>query len=158
MFGIVRKPSQTTPTSQLSQLSEWDPFRMMESLLRNEPWGDGFGLRRNDSALLARFDVKETKDSYLFKADLPGVKESDLEISLTGNRLTISGKREGEEQKEGENYYVMERTYGTFTRTFTLPEGADIDKVKAALKDGVLNLTIPKRAESQPRRVVVAKS
>jgi HSP20 family protein len=132
---------------------EWDPFRMMRELLR-DPFGELARLPRWEPAGFAPdFEVKETKDGYHFRADLPGVKDADLEISLTGNRLTVSGKRDTEGEKEGETYYAYERRYGSFTRTFTLPEGIDAASVKADLKDGVLTLKVPKLPELQPKKI-----
>jgi HSP20 family protein len=66
------------------------------------------------------FEVKETKEGFVFKADVPGIKEKDLEITMTGNRLTISGKREAEMEERSDTYYACERSYGSFTRAFTL--------------------------------------
>lgn len=156
MFNIIRRSTQNSPTAVVR---EWDPFRVMESLLGYDPTRDALGSSGTTPvAFMPRFDVKETKDNFLFKADMPGVKEEDVEVSVTGNRLTIIGKREAEEQKEGENWYVFERKYGSFTRTFTLPESADAEKIKANLKDGVLHLNLPKKAESQPRKINLAKA
>jgi HSP20 family protein len=104
------------------------------------------------------FEVKETKDSYLFKADLPGVKESDLDISVTGNRLTISGERQQEKKDEGDTFYAYERSYGSFSRSFTLPEGIDVDHINGELRDGVLNVVVPKKPEVQPKRVLLKGS
>lgn len=132
---------------------DWDPFRMMESLLRWEP---ATTARRAPTSFSPRFDVRETKEGYVFKADLPGVKESDLDIALTGNQLTISGKREYEEKEEAENHFVFERGFGTFSRSFALPSGADFDNVRADLKDGVLTLLVPKKPEVQPRKISLA--
>jgi HSP20 family protein len=92
----------------------------------------------------------------VFKADLPGVKESDLEISLTGNQLRISGHRGEERVEESDRSHVTERTYGGFLRSFTLPEGCDPDHAHADLKDGVLTLTMPKKPEVQPRKITIA--
>src|SRR5262249_28171530 len=100
-----------------------------------------------------RFEVKETKDAYLFKADLPGIVDKDVDISLTGNRLTVSGKREAEKREESDTYYAYERSYGTFSRAFTLPEGADVEHADADLSHGVLTVSIPKRPEHQPRKI-----
>jgi HSP20 family protein len=133
-----------------------DPFRVMDALLRWDPfretigWGAGGG-----EGFVPRFDVKETKDGYELRADLPGVKESDLEISVTGNVLTISGRREEERREESDQYFAVERSYGSFARSFALPEGADTDHVKAELKDGVLTIVVPKRPEVQPRKITV---
>lgn len=101
------------------------------------------------------FEVKETKDSYIFKADLPGVKENDLDITLTGDRLTISGKRETEQQEESDRFYAYERSFGSFSRSFTLPEGVDVNACNAELKEGVLMLRLPKLPEVQPKRIQV---
>ena len=85
------------------------------------------------------------------------MREEDLEISLTGNRLAISGHREQEKREQGETYYASERSYGAFSRAFTLPEGTDADNVKADLKNGVLQVTVPKKPEVQPRKIAIAK-
>ena len=103
----------------------------------------------------APFEVKETKEGYLFKADVPGIKDNDLTINLSGNRLTVSGKREEEKKQETETYFSFERSYGSFTRSFTLPEGIDGDKVHANLKDGVLSILVPKKPEAQPKKVAI---
>jgi HSP20 family protein len=97
--------------------------------------------------------VKETKDAYVFKVDLPGIDEKDLEISLTGNRLTVSGKREAEQRDENDRFYAYERSYGSFSRSFTLPDGADVEDADADMKSGVLMISIPKKPEHQPRKI-----
>jgi HSP20 family protein len=100
------------------------------------------------------FEVKDTKEGYVFKADVPGVKEKDLEITMTGNRLTITGKREAEMEEKRNIYYACERSYGSFTRSFTLPEGTDGgDRIRAELNEGVLTLLLPKKPELQPKRI-----
>lgn len=157
MFSITRKPAQNASSNQPAALSEWDPFKVMEQLMRWEPLGELPVVRRPELSFVPRFDVKETKDAYLFKADLPGVKEEDVEISLTGNRLSISGHRQSEEHKEGDNIFTLERTYGSFSRAFTLPDTADSEKIKAEMKDGVLSINLPKRTEAQPRKVSINK-
>jgi HSP20 family protein len=101
------------------------------------------------------FEVKETKDAYVFRADVPGVKDEDIEITLTGTRLTITGKREAEQQEQSDTFYVYERSYGTFTRSFTLPEGVDTEHIRTELKDGVLHVIVPKKPEAQPKRITV---
>jgi len=133
-----------------------DPFRIMREMLRWDPYREidaTFG--GQERAFAPTFEVKETKDAYVFRADLPGVKDSDLEISLTGNRLQVSGRREQERQDQGETFYASERSYGSFTRAFTLPDGIDGENVTADLKDGVLTLSVPKKPEVQPRKVAV---
>ncbi len=151
MSGIIRR---TYHPAQLSSLfSDLDPFRVMEGLFRVAPSAEG---AQRQLEFAPSFDVKETKDAFLFKADLPGVKEADLEIAHTGNRLTIGGKREAEERKEGENYFMVERSYGSFQRSFTLPESADVDQIKAELVAGVLSIKFPKRVAAQPRKIAVS--
>ena len=129
---------------------------MMQELIGADPFSQlSRGMVGESTSFLPSFEVKETKDSFIFKADLPGVKEDDLEISLSGNMLTISGQRQEEKKDEGDRYYAYERSYGSFTRSFTLPEGADAEHVQAELKDGVLTLVVPKKPEVQPKRIAV---
>jgi HSP20 family protein len=110
----------------------------------------------HQAPLAPDFEIKETKDGFVFKADVPGVKEKDLEITMTGNRLSISGKREAEKEDSGDSYYARECSYGSFTRVFTLPEGTDgNDNIRAELAQGVLTLHLPKRPELQPKRIEV---
>lgn len=136
------------PFSQMQELLGLDPFEAMTQLL---------GGTRGAAApsFIPAFEVKETKDAFIFKADLPGVQEKDLDISLTGDRLVVSGKRESEKREENERYFAYERNFGSFSRAFTLPEGVDADHIAADLKDGVLNLTLPKKPEVQPKRIQV---
>jgi HSP20 family protein len=101
------------------------------------------------------FEVKETTAGYIFKADVPGVKEPDLEVTITGNRLTLTGKREQEKEERGATYYTCERSYGSFTRSFTLPEDADAQHVQAELKVGVLTVSVPKSPEAMPKTVPI---
>lgn len=150
MKSIVPRRQPEVSTERRS----WDPFEMMREMLRFDPLME-FGTlgRRMGAEWTPAFDVKETKDAFLFRADMPGLKEENLDISVTGNRLTISGHREEEKKDEGEKYYAYERSYGAFSRTFTLPEGIDVDHIHAELKDGVLNLSVPKLPEVQPRKI-----
>lgn len=134
-----------------------EPFALMRDFMRWAPFRDT-DLGSELGAFSPAFDIKETGDAYLFTADLPGVAREDLDINLTGSRLTIAGQRTAEARKEGENHYASERSFGHFSRTFTLPEGVDAAEVKAELKDGVLNLRVPKVPEVQPRRITIAAS
>ena len=102
------------------------------------------------------FDVKETKDSFVFKADVPGIKEQDLEVDVAGNRLTISGKREEEKEDKNDTFYTYERSYGSFCRAFTLPIQADTAHVKAEIKNGELTVVVPKTAAAVAKRIPVA--
>jgi len=91
------------------------------------------------------------------KADVPGVEEKDLDVSLHNGVLTISGHRASEEKKEGEAFALYERQYGSFSRSFSLPDTADGDRVEAKLDAGVLTLTIWKKAEAKPRKIELKK-
>ena len=125
----------------------WDPFREM-----TPSW---FGNPPGEPTFSPAFEVKENKDSFLFKADLPGVKESDVEVKLAGDRLTVSGKREVEREDKDDTYYTYERSFGTFLRTFTLPDGFDGEHVQAELKNGVLTIVVPKKAIAQAKTIAV---
>jgi len=151
---IRRNQGDVAPTGA----SVWDPFRVMRDALRWDPFRELETAAGGDYGLFApSFDVKENKEGYVFRADLPGVKEEDLEIALTGNHLTISGKREQEKHEQGDTYYASERSYGSFSRAFTLPDGTDVENVKAELKNGVLQLVVPKKPEVQPRKIAITK-
>jgi HSP20 family protein len=130
----------------MRSLLAWDPFREMAPFANFED---------RPLAFMPAFDVKETKDAYLFKADLPGIKDKDLEVTITGNRLTVSGKRDEEKETKEDWYYSYERSYGTFSRSFTLPEGAELDELHALLEQGVLTVTVPKKPEVQPKKIAV---
>jgi HSP20 family protein len=154
---MANLPVHKSATSPSSTMSRWDPFSAFREIMRWDPFREIAPLASPDrfNELDAPFEVKETKEGYLFKADVPGVKESDLSINLSGNRLSVSGKREEEKKQESETYFSYERSYGTFTRSFTLPEGVDADKVNASLKDGVLSILVPKKSEAQPKKVAI---
>jgi HSP20 family protein len=128
---------------------------MMRDVLRWDPFRDVEPTFGGDQSFAPSFDVKETKDAYVFRADLPGVKQEDLEISLTGNRLSISGHREQEKREQNETYYATERSYGSFSRSFTLPDGTDGERVSADLRNGVLVLSVPKKPEVQPKKIAI---
>lgn len=161
MANVLVKKNEGGLMSQAGMPS-WDPFRMMREMFRWDPFREimpswpywPVGEERTWTFMPA-FEVKETKDSYVFKADVPGVQDKDLEITLTGNRLTVSGKREAEVQDKTDTYFTYERSFGSFTRTFTLPDGADTENLHADLKDGVLTLVLPKKPELQPRRIAL---
>lgn len=95
------------------------------------------------------FEVKESKDGLQVTAELPGIAEKDIDISLADGILTISGEKKSEEIKDGETYHITERSYGSFRRSLKLPYEPEEKKISAFFKDGVLNLTIPRRATSK---------
>lgn len=142
--------------NQREREREWDPIRRLGDLLRWDPFREMspyLGQGGEASMFTPAFEVAETKSAYVFKADLPGVKEEDVDISHIGNRLTISGSREAEREDKADTYYAYERSYGNFTRSFTLPEGIDVDHIRAELKHGVLTLLVPKTPQAQPKKI-----
>jgi len=146
--NIVKKDNGSItrdPFQMMRELMRWDPFREMA------PFGQVF-----ERGWQPSFDVRETKDSFIFKADLPGVKKDDIKVELTGNRLSISGKREDEKEAKEDTYYTYERSYGSFSRMFTLPDGVDAEHIKTDLADGVLSLVIPKKVEAQARSIPIS--
>ena len=130
-----------------------DPFALARELLSWDP----LYTSRPASAFVPSFEVKETSDSFVLKADLPGVDEKDLDISLHNGVLSISGSRQAEDRKDGESYALYERQFGSFTRSFSLPDIADTERVDAKLVNGVLTLTIAKKAEAKPRKIELKK-
>jgi HSP20 family protein len=136
---------QADPFRMMRDMLRWDPFREMEPIF---PANLQFGFSPD-------IEVKETAESYLFKADVPGVKESEINVSLTGNRLTISGERNEEKEEKTETYYSCERKYGNFSRSYTLPEGIDAEHIRAELKAGVLTVAVPKVPAAQPKKIAV---
>ncbi|MFI5301405.1 MAG: Hsp20/alpha crystallin family protein, partial [Polyangiales bacterium] len=135
---------------------EWDPFAAMRGLMQWDPFRD---LRAapmlDDTTFLPAFDIKETKDQLVFHADVPGIQERDLDVTVSGNRLTVRGKRDVEHREEKDTYYLYERNHGTFVRTFSLPDGVDASTVHADLKDGVLMITVAKRVEQQSKKIPI---
>jgi HSP20 family protein len=141
MVTFVRRDNREVSRSGAGEY-RWDPFRVMDAFLRGDPLRMDDGLAARGGEFAPRFDVNHTKDAFVIKADLPGVKEEELDVTLTGALLAISGKREG---------------HGTFTRSFSLPDSVDGEHVAAELKNGVLTVVIPKRPEAQPRMIAVSK-
>ena len=154
---VRQEPTQLSrePAQRMRELMR-DPFGAMFELMCGDPFRELEPLTWGVRAWSPDFDVRETKDSYVFKADLPGVKEEDIDISLVGHRLRVSGKREEEEETKEDTYYAYERNYGSFTRTFTLPDTADTEHVSANLRDGVLTLVIPKTTEAKGRKIQIS--
>jgi HSP20 family protein len=157
MANLIRRDHQGVARQQ-PQDYRWDPFRVMDAFLRWDPFRSEHALLPTGGEFSARFDVKEAKDAYVLRADLPGVKEDAVDVSLNGNLLTISGKRDEENREEGDQYFALERSHGSFTRSFALPDNVDSEGISADLKNGVLTVKIPKKPEAQPRKISVGKT
>ena len=122
------------------------PFRLMDELMRSA----GNGNRVTGFTPLV--DVHETQEEYLVKVDLPGVKADDVNVEINDNVLSIAGSRAADETGQAQ---LIERPYGSFVRTLTLPQGVDSDSIEAGYQDGVLELRIPKPAEQKPKKITI---
>jgi len=151
-MNLIRTRTPQRPATPADAL---EPFRLMRDLLRWDPYREPSFPGEGSAAFMPSFDVKETADAYILKADMPGIRKEDLDIQLAGNRLSISGRREAEGVREGERYYSQERSYGTFNRTFSLPEEVQPGQVTADLREGVLHLTVPKSPEIRPQKITI---
>ena len=129
-------------------------------------WGRSFGdvepFKGWSSELntkLPAVDVIEQKDRYLIKAELPGIEEDDLDIDLSEGTLTVRGEKKREEERKEDNVHISERRYGSFRRSFRLPSDADEDGISATCKDGVVEVTIPRRESAKPeaKKIQVSK-
>lgn len=148
----------------MNALARWDPFKEMEELQGR--LGRFFGLTParpgnggRESMAVAEWapsvDVIEDPKEWLVKADLPEVKKEDVKVTVENGVLTITGERKIEKEEKEKKYHRIERSYGTFLRSFTLPEGADGSKVSADFKEGVLKVHLPKSEKALPKTVDV---
>jgi len=142
-------------------LVRWDPFRDLESLQEdvNRLFQESMARPRREAPAARVWappvDVVEDDDKIVVKAELPGMKREDIDIELSGEQLTIRGERKFESEEKKDNYVRIERAYGQFQRTFTIGVPVKSDQVKAAYKDGLLEVTIPKSEEIKPKKVDV---
>jgi len=144
----------------MSAITRWDPFRNFSGLQEqfNRMFDVTFPGRAEASALTTwapAVDIYETENELVVKADLPDISEKDLDVRVENNMLTIRGERKFEQKVNEDNYLRIERTYGSFSRSFSLPNTVNTEAIKAEYKNGVLTLELPKRAESKPKQVKV---
>ena len=149
----------------MSSIIRWEPFREISTLRDRmdrlfDDFSRGWGLVEGLATGLWNppVDVYETGESIVLKADLPDLTENDVDVSVQGNTLTIRGERQHEKEVKEKDYRRMERSYGAFARSFTLPGTVDPDKVEAGFSHGVLTVTLPKREESKPKPIKVKVS
>ncbi|WP_025270375.1 Hsp20/alpha crystallin family protein [Hippea sp. KM1] len=143
-------------------LNALEPFKELTTLQErlNRVFNDlmpSASQSRDSAEWMPAVDIYETKDSINIEVEAPGMKEEDIKINLENNTLTIYGERKFEKKEEGKNYYRMERSYGSFSRSFLLPDNVDVDAIKAKYKDGVLTITLPKKPESKPKEIPIEK-
>jgi len=141
-------------------IARWEPFRGVSALQDqvNRLFNEGFERAGEESSLSAwapAVDIYETEHELVVKADLPEVDPKDLDIRVENNLLTIRGERKFEKKVSEENYLRVERSYGSFARSFTLANTVNSDAIKAEYQNGVLTLSIPKREEAKPKQIKV---
>ncbi|MGE3979054.1 MAG: Hsp20/alpha crystallin family protein [Nitrospira sp.] len=144
-------------------LVRWDPFRELEEVSDrlNRMFARPATRSSNgkETMIVADWtpsvDISETESEYQIKAEIPDVKKEDVKVTLEDGVLTIQGERKHEKEEKGKKYHRIERSYGSFVRTFSLPDVIDDDKVKAEFKDGVLNLHLPKSEKAKPKAIEV---
>jgi HSP20 family protein len=144
----------------MNSITRWDPFRNLSSLQEqvNRLFETSFKANTDKSALTAwapAVDIYETENELVIKADLPDVAEKDIDVRIENNMLTIRGERKFEESVKEDNYLRVERAYGSFSRSFSLPNTVNTEAIQASYKDGVLKIELPKRAESKPKQVKI---
>ena len=148
----------------MNAITRWDPFRELDEL--QSRLSTLFGrapIRKNgakDEALAVAewaplVDIVEDDNEYLIKAELPEVKKDEVKVTVQDDVLTITGERQYEKEEKEKKYHRVERAYGSFARSFTLPEDADGEKVAAEFKDGVLKVHLPKSEKARPKTIEV---
>jgi HSP20 family protein len=149
------------------ELTTWKPFRELapfrdfERMRRDmDRFWDSFFERRvrrteEGGEWLPSLDVAETKDEIVVKAEVPGMDPKDIDISLSDGLLTIKGEKKQEREEKEEDYHLVERSYGTFTRSIRLPSEVKTDKISASYKNGVLKVTLPKSEEAKQKEIKI---
>ncbi|HUB18478.1 MAG TPA: Hsp20/alpha crystallin family protein [Acidobacteriaceae bacterium] len=142
-------------------ITRWDPFRdvltlqnRMNSLFQEFNRSDADGM--STAAFVPPVDIYEDEHKIVLKLEVPGMKENDLDIQIENNVLTVKGERKFEKEEKEENFHRIERRYGSFYRSFTVPNTVNPDSVKASYEAGILRLELEKRAEAKPKQIKVA--
>ena len=146
----------------MTALMRWDPFRELEEMsdrLNRMFARPATRTNGKETMVVADWtptvDISETDGEYQIKAEIPDVKKEDVKVTLEDGVLTIQGERRQEKEEKGKKYHRVERSYGSFVRSFSLPDLIDEEKVKAEFKDGVLNLHLPKSEKAKPKAIEV---
>jgi HSP20 family protein len=145
----------------MTVLTRWEPFREFATLQDriNRVFRESYAAGQDESLTTSTFapavDVYEDEHKVSLKIEVPGIDEKDIDVRVENNTLTVHGERKIEKEEKEENYRRVERQYGSFTRTFTLPQTVDTEKVSANYDKGVLKITLPKKAEAKPKQIKV---
>ena len=145
----------------MTVLTRWDPFREFTTLqdrmnrLLRDSFGDGREEALTTSTFAPAVDVYEDEYNVTLKIEVPGIEEKDIDVRIENSTLTVHGERKFEKEEKEENYRRIERQYGSFTRSFTLPNTVDTDSVSANYDKGVLNIKLAKKAEAKPKQIKV---
>jgi HSP20 family protein len=145
----------------MTDLVTWDPYREFRGLAErvNSAFARTQARRDEEMSLgawLPPVDIAEDKDRIVLTAELPGFQEDQIQIQMEGGVLTLRGERKFEDEKEGRNFHRVERSYGQFVRSFTLPNNVDRDAIKASFRNGLLEIAMPKREEAKPRQISIS--
>lgn len=142
-------------------ITRWDPFQNLTSLQEqvNRLFETSFPGRRSDNSTLTAWaptvDIYETENELVLKADLPDINDKDLDVRVENNMLTIRGERKFDQKVKEDNYLRIERAYGAFSRSFSLPNTVNSEGIRADYKNGVLTIELPKRVEAKPKQVKI---
>lgn len=147
-------------------LIKWDPLRELEGVSNslNRIFGRAPARTESNNEMLTMadwapsVDISETDAAYLVKAEIPGVRKEDVKVAIQDGMLTLQGERRQEKEEKGKKFHRVERCYGSFMRSFRMPDDADEGKVKAEFKDGMLNITLAKSEKAKPKQVNVSVS
>lgn len=147
----------------MNALTSWNPLRELNNLENRLErfWGSAFPSRNGEKEAMTvsqwtpLVDISEDANEYLVKAELPELKKEEVKVSVENGELTISGERKSEKEEKGKKFHRIERSYGSFLRSFSLPEAVSADKVTAEFKDGVLSVHLPKDEKARPKTIEV---
>lgn len=146
------------------EVTVWRPFKELEDMERQMDEYMGFPFWRTmwrrrpfeGMAWAPAIEVVEQDDKYLIKLELPGVKESDVDVSVSGDTLTISGEKKSDSETKRKGYHYSESSYGSFSRSITLPSTINADKIEANYDKGILEISLPKSPEIKPKKIAIA--
>jgi HSP20 family protein len=140
-------------------LMRWDPYREVSTLQDRLNRAFGGRTEREDEVTLAAWappvDIAEEKDRILITAELPGFKENEIEIQTENGMLTLRGERRFEKESDGKSFHRVERSYGQFVRSFSLPNNVDRERIKASFRNGLLEVELPKREDAKPKTIKI---